>query len=95
MRLMPENDYQLTAVRAHSLLGTIAAAKGAIDTILTHNLDDSTRDSLLLMARRRLDRLADELRHLALGLPDPDDFFAESDASAAENLSAHRSEQNQ
>jgi hypothetical protein len=71
---MTDNDYELTAVRAHSLLGTVAAAKGAIDTILTHHLDDSTRESLLLMARRRLDRLADELRHLALGLPDPEEL---------------------
>ena len=64
------DDHQLNAVLAHSLLGTVAAIKGAIDTVLTHNLDDSTHDSLLLMARRRLDFLSGQLRDLALGLPD-------------------------
>jgi ribosomal 50S subunit-associated protein YjgA (DUF615 family) len=67
---MNDDDHQLNAVLAHSLLGTVAAVKGAIDTVLTHNLDESTRESMLLMARRRLDFLADQLRDLALGLPD-------------------------
>ena len=64
------DDHQLNAVLAHSLLGTVAAIKGAIDTVLAHQLDVSTRDSLLLMARRRLDFLSEQLRDLALGLPD-------------------------
>ena len=63
-------ESQLNAVLAHSLLGTVAAIKGAIDTVLTHDLDDSTRTSLMLMARRRLEFLGDQLRDLALGLPD-------------------------
>ena len=63
-------ESQLNAVLAHSLLGTVAAIKGAIDTVLTHDLDESTRTSLMLMARRRLEFLGDQLRDLALGLPD-------------------------
>ncbi|HEV3226873.1 MAG TPA: hypothetical protein VGZ52_08565 [Acidimicrobiales bacterium] len=69
---MTGDDHQLDAVLAHSLLGTVAAIKGAIGTVLTHNLDDSTRLSLLMMADRRLDHLAEELRHLALGFADPE-----------------------
>lgn len=67
---MEENDHDLNAVLAHSMLGTVAAIKGAVDTVLAHDLDDSSRTSLLLMARRRLDFLADQLRDLTLGLPD-------------------------
>jgi len=64
------DDQELNAVVAHSLLGTVAAIKGAIDTVLAHDLDESTRTSLLLMARRRSNFLADQLRNLSLGLPD-------------------------
>ncbi|MEY2433115.1 MAG: hypothetical protein QOC92_2840 [Acidimicrobiaceae bacterium] len=64
------DDHQLNAVLAHSLLGTVAAIKGAIDTVMAHDLDGSTRDSLLMMAQRRLDFLSEQLRDLALGLPD-------------------------
>ena len=46
---------QVNAVVAHSMLGTIAAAKGAIQTVLAHDLDSGTIESLLLMAVRRLD----------------------------------------
>ena len=67
---MPEADHELNAVLAHSMLGTAAAIKGAIDTMLTHELDESTRTSLLLMARRRIDFLSDQLRDLTLGLPE-------------------------
>lgn len=67
---MGDDDLQLNAVLAHSMLGTAAAIKGAIDTVLAHDLDETTRVSLLLMARRRLDFLADQLRDLTLGLPD-------------------------
>jgi hypothetical protein len=62
----------LDPVLAHSLLGSIAAVKGAIDTVLAHELEGSSRDSLLMMACRRLDYLAEQLRHLALGLPEPE-----------------------
>ncbi len=65
-----DDDHQLNAVLAHSLLGTVAAVKGAVETVLTHNLDDTTRNNLLMMARKRLDFLAEQLRDLALGLPD-------------------------
>ena len=71
-----DRNHELDAVRAHSLLGTVAAVKGAIDTILTHDLDESTRESLLLMARRRLEHLADELWHVSVGLPEPAAVFA-------------------
>lgn len=64
------DDHQLNAVLAHSLLGTVAAIKGAIETVLAHQLDTSTQNSLLMMARRRLDFLSEQLRDLALGLPD-------------------------
>jgi hypothetical protein len=39
---------------------------------LAHGLEKANGESLLLMACRRLDHLAEQLRHLALGLPDPD-----------------------
>lgn len=69
---MNDHDHPtLDAVLAHSLLGTVAAVKGAIDTVMAHKLEGATRDSLLLMATRRLDHLAEQLRHLALGLPEP------------------------
>lgn len=61
---------QLDPVLAHSLLGTVAAVKGALDTIMTHNLEGSSREAMLLMAIRRLQHLSDQLRHVALGLPD-------------------------
>jgi hypothetical protein len=67
-----DHEPALDPVLAHSLLGTVAAVKGAIDTVMAHQLDGTSRDALLLMATRRLDRVAEQLRHLALGLPDPD-----------------------
>ena len=69
---------RLDPVLAHTMLGTVAAAKGAIDTVLLHGLDGSSGEALLRMAVRRLEHLADELRHLALGLPSPDDAEATS-----------------
>lgn len=70
---MSDDAHQhLDPVLAHSLLGSVAAVKGAIDTVLAHELEGSSRDGLLLMACRRLDYLAEQLRHLALGLPDPE-----------------------
>jgi len=70
------DEEPLDAVLAHSLLGTVAAVKGAIDTVLTHHLDESTKQSLMLMAQRRLNHLAEQLRLLALGVPDPIPFGA-------------------
>jgi hypothetical protein len=69
----------LDPVLAHSLLGSVAAVKGAIDTVMAHELDGTSRDSLLMMACRRLDYLAEQLRHLALGLPEPDELSSESE----------------
>ncbi len=67
---MADNEFiQLDPVLAHMLLGTVAAAKGAVDTVLAHGLDGASGEALLRMAVRRLDHLAEELRHLALGLP--------------------------
>jgi hypothetical protein len=64
------DDRELNAVLAHSMLGTVAAIKGAVQTVLSLELDGGTRDGLLLMAVRRLDYLAEQVRDLALGLPD-------------------------
>lgn len=88
---MTDSDraHELNAVRAHSLLGTVAAVKGALDTILTHHLDDSTRESLLLMARRRLDHLSDELWSLAAGVPEPEILLAASAGGAPEPGGEH------
>jgi hypothetical protein len=67
----------LDPVLAHSLLGSVAAVKGALDTVMAHELDGTSRDSLLLMASRRLDHIAEQLRQLALGLSDDELWFAE------------------
>jgi len=67
----------LDPVLAHSLLGSVAAVKGALDTVMAHELDGTSRDSLLLMASRRLDHIAEQLRQLALGLPDDEQWFVE------------------
>jgi hypothetical protein len=65
-----EEDFiRVDPVLAHMLLGTVAAAKGAVDTVLAHSLEGANGESLLRMAVRRLDHLAEQLRHLALGLP--------------------------
>jgi hypothetical protein len=69
----------LDPVLAHSLLGSVAAVKGALDTVMAHELDGTSRDSLLMMASRRLDYIAEQLRHLALGLPEPDAFSADAE----------------
>jgi|GEM_PF-5430518 len=67
----PTGDgHAVNAVVAHSMLGTIAAAKGALQTVLAHELDPATIESLLMMAIRRLDVLTERIRDLALGLPD-------------------------
>jgi hypothetical protein len=61
---------EINAVVAHSILGTIAAVRGAIDTVLAHELDPAMIESLLRMATRRLDILSDRVRDVAMGLPD-------------------------
>jgi hypothetical protein len=67
----------LDPVLAHSLLGSVAAVKGALDTVMAHSLDGTSRDSLLMLASRRLDYIAEQLRHLALGLPEPEQGFTD------------------
>jgi hypothetical protein len=67
---------RLDPVLAHTLLGTVAAAKGAVETVLAHSLDGANGESLLRMAVRRLDHLSEELRHLALGFSNSDEPFA-------------------
>ncbi len=52
------------------MLGTIAAARGAIETVLAHDLDPSTIESLLLLALGRLEVLSGRVRDFAIGLPD-------------------------
>jgi len=64
-----ERFREVNAVAAHSMLGTIAAARGAIETVLAHDLDRATIESLLLLALRRLDVLAERVRDLAIGWP--------------------------
>ena len=66
---MSQHD-EINAVVAHSILGTIAAVRGAIDTVLAHELDPVVIESLLRMAIRRLDVLSDRVRDVAMGLPD-------------------------
>jgi len=57
------------AVLAHALLGRITAIRGAVDLALSSEPVGASRDSLLLLARRRLDAMTEMLRALANGLP--------------------------
>jgi len=59
----------MSAVLAHSMLGTVAAIRGAIEAAMEHEVDGSGRDSLLLIATRRLDFLTHQLREIAAGVP--------------------------
>jgi hypothetical protein len=69
---------EISAVAAHSILGTITAVRGAIDTVLAHELDPAMIESLLRMAMRRLDVLSDRVRDVAMGLPgDVSELLAE------------------
>jgi hypothetical protein len=63
------DDSRLNAVLAHSMLGTLAAIRGAVQTLITYPTI-AERDPLLEMAIRRIDFLTDQVRDLALGLPD-------------------------
>jgi hypothetical protein len=63
------DDSRLNAVLAHSMLGTLAAIRGAVQTLITYPTI-AERDPLLEMAIRRIDFLSDQVRDLALGLPD-------------------------
>jgi hypothetical protein len=59
----------LNAVLAHSMLGTVAAIRGAIDAAMATEVTGPGRDSLLLMAVRRLEFLSNQLRDVAAGVP--------------------------
>ena len=54
---------------AQSMLGTVAAIQGAIESAMTHEAPGPGRDSLLLMAVRRLEFLTIQLRDIAEGVP--------------------------
>ncbi|MEY2421313.1 MAG: hypothetical protein QOI95_1380 [Acidimicrobiaceae bacterium] len=58
-----------TAVLAHSMLGTVAAIRGAIDAAMAYEVGGSGRDSVLLIAVRRLEFLTAQLRDIAAGIP--------------------------
>jgi len=55
------------AVLAHTLLGGVTAVRGAIDLAMCSEPVGESRDSLLLLARRRLDVMTELLRNLANG----------------------------
>ena len=59
----------LTAVLAHSMLGTITAIRGAIDLARDETSASMSRDSLLLLAIQRIEFLTSQLRDLAAGVP--------------------------
>jgi hypothetical protein len=59
----------MSAVIAHSMLGTVAAIRGAIDAAMEYEISGSGRDSILMIAVRRLEFLSAQLREIAAGLP--------------------------
>jgi hypothetical protein len=59
----------MPAVVAHSMLGTVSAIRGAIDIALVQDIGGPGRDSMLLIAIRRLEFLTAQLRDLAAGVP--------------------------
>jgi hypothetical protein len=59
----------MSAVVAHSMLGTVAAIRGAIDSAMEHEAAGAGRDSLLMIAIRRLEFLTAQLRDIAAGVP--------------------------
>src|SRR3954462_6172922 len=60
----------LTAVLAHSMLGTVTAIRGAIDLARAETSTSMSRDSLLLLAVQRVEFLTAQLRDLASGFPE-------------------------
>jgi hypothetical protein len=61
------SDDSRVAVVAHSLLGSVAAVRGAIELVLATEAERANPDSLLVLAARRLDAMAEQLRNLAAG----------------------------
>ena len=92
------DDDSRLAVVAHSLLGSVAAVRGAIELVIRRE-PAMTRDSLLAMATRRLDVMTAQLRNLAAGLPqealtflaDLDDCVATVDLREGTRIEVHSS----
>jgi hypothetical protein len=63
------DDLDRLAVAAHSLLGGVSAVRSALDVAISRRPEAHDYRPLMLAAQR-LDRMAEELRDLALGLPD-------------------------
>jgi hypothetical protein len=61
------DDDSRVAVVAHSLLGSVAAVRGAIALVLATESEGANPDSLLVLAARRLDAMTEQLRNLAAG----------------------------
>ena len=64
------DDDSRLAVVAHSLLGSVTAVRGAIELAASSEQVAMSRDSLLALALRRIDVIAEQLRNLATGLPE-------------------------
>ena len=62
-------DSGMSAVIAHSMLGTVAAIRGAIESAMEYEISGSGRDSILMIAVRRLEFLTAQLRDIAAGVP--------------------------
>jgi hypothetical protein len=80
----------MSAVLAHSMLGTVAAIRGAIDAAMEYEISGSGRDSILMIAVRRLEFLTVQLRDIAAGVPGSSVVidlrgYLESDASESES----------
>jgi hypothetical protein len=60
---------ELTAVLAHSMLGTVSAIGGAIALAMADEPNELGSDSLLRLAMTRLEFLTQQLRDLAAGIP--------------------------
>jgi hypothetical protein len=74
------DDADRMAVAAHALLGGIAAVRGAVQLAMVTEPIGTSRDSLLMLAVRRLDVMTEQLRNLASGVPEEalallDDLF--------------------
>jgi hypothetical protein len=62
-------DSGMSAVIAHSMLGTVAAIRGAIESAMDYEISGSGRDSILMIAVRRIEFLTAQLRDIAAGVP--------------------------
>src|SRR5947209_2528698 len=71
------DDDSRLAVVAHSLLGGVAAVRGAIGLALATEAERANPDSLLVLAARRLDAMTEQLHNLAAGLPEEALIFLE------------------